>query len=272
MIQTLVPLLLLSAPLFTTAATVKVGNLSVSPDPVAIKVGQAVAWEDNDALGPYVITGPWGSFNTPDGIQFDSVGTYPYTVQSIAGGATWGGSVHVSTNSLPNVIITSPTNGSVFIAPATFPFAAEALDANPGDVLDVEFWVNSVKVDDVYTLPYDTTATNLATTVTNLAAGTHTLKVIVWDYSFTKATNTITVTVVNPSPIVLTGSALVGGDFRFNASGLVIGKTNVLQASADLVSALNWFPVGTNVATGSTGSFTNPVTAEQRFFRLVQLP
>jgi hypothetical protein len=35
---------------------------------------------------------------------------------------------------------------------------------------------------------------------------------------------------------------------------------------------LNWFPVGTNVATGSTGSFTNPVTAEQRFFRLVQLP
>jgi hypothetical protein len=70
----------------------------------------------------------------------------------------------------------------------------------------------------------------------------------------------------------MSGSTLVGGSFRFDASGFVVGKTNVLQSSTNLAQPLSWISVSTNVAAGSTASFTNTVSAGQHYFRVVQLP
>jgi hypothetical protein len=270
-VRSLISLLVISWTALSSATTVYVGvsYFGLSPGSVNIVEGDAVYWYEEDPdFGPYIISGAWGSFYTEDGIQFNAAGTYSYSVQSIFGGGSWGGTVYVSPgvpNSPPAVTIISPTNNAVFTAPATFAFEADASDPDPSDLWDVEFWVGNVMVDDVYSFPY-------ATTVTNLSAGIYTLKAIAWDYSFETATNSLTITVVNPGPITLTGSAVAGGQFRFDAGGLVPGKTIVLQSSANLTSSLNWVSLATNVTAGSTASFTNAMTAGQRFFRVVQWP
>ena len=270
-IKSLLSILALCSSLNATAATVGVGFFSLSPNPVSINVGDSVVWTDADEdFAPYVISGPWGSFSTWDpapGVRFNSPGTYQYTAQSLFGGS-WNGSVIVSVgvpNSPPVVTITNPTNNSVFIAPAAFAFEVAASDPDPDDLWDVEFWVNDEMVDDVYDPPY-------ATTVTNLAAGTYTLMAIAWDFSFETTTNSITITVLNPSAITLTVSALAAGNFEFNATGLIAGKTNVLQTATNLESPLNWVSVSTNVADSSTASYTNKFATGQHFFRIVQLP
>jgi len=245
------------------AATVGVGLFQLSPDPVYIKAGQAVYWEEADSdFAPYAISGAWGSFIVPNGIQFQSPGTYPYTAQSIYGG-NWGGTVVVSPNSRPQVTILNPTNNSVFVAPANVVVDAEATDPDPDDVWDVEFWLGTEMVGDVYSTPY-------TTTLTNLPAGSYTLRAIVWDYSNARATNSVNITVINPGPIALSFSGVNSGRFEFKASGLVPGRTNVLESSTNLASAQNWIPLFTNVAESATASFTNTISG-QRFFRLIQL-
>jgi hypothetical protein len=268
----LITLLAISWTLTSGAATAYVGvsYFGLSPATVNIEEGDVVYWHDEDEdFAPYLISGDWGAFYTPNGILFNvPPGTYSYTAQSLYGGGSWGGSVVVSSgvpNSPPVVTITSPTNNSVLTAPATFTFAADASDADPGDLWDVEFWVGDDMVDDVYDPPY-------TTTVTNLPAGIHTLKVVAWDYSYATATNTISITIVEPGPITLTGSALAGGNFRFEASGLVVGKTNVLQSSTNLTSPLSWVSISTNVAAGSMASFTNTLSVGPHFFRVIQWP
>jgi hypothetical protein len=189
----------------------------------------------------------------------------------VFGGGDWPGTVIVSQgvpNSPPTVTITNPTNNAVFAAPASFAFTAEASDPDPNDVWDVEFWVNDVMVDDVYDPPY-------TTTVTDLPVGTYTLMAIVWDFSFETATNSITITVTDSTPvtpIALTVAASAGGNFEFSAAGFIAGKTNMLQTSTNLASPLNWVSIATNVAASSTASFTNKVAAGQHFFRVLQLP
>jgi len=265
----LVLTLVLFKTLNVTAAVVQVRFLELSPATVFITTGEVVYWEDDEEdLGPYLISGPWGNFFAPGGVQFPAPGTFNYTVSSVFGGGGWPGSVIVSAgvpNEPPVVTITNPPNNAVFIAPATFAFAVDASDPNPGDLWDVEFWVNDEMVDDVYDPPY-------ATTVTDLPAGTYTLMAIAWDFSYVTATNTISITVVDPGAINLTVSGVTAGNFEFNATGLTVGKTNVLQTSTNLAAPLPWLSISTNVAASSTASFTNAIATGSHFFRLLQLP
>ncbi len=264
-VKSTVTVFILSCALVSRAADVGVGLYQLSPDPVTIKAGDIVYWYDLDPdFAPYFISGAWGTIATPDFVIFNSTGTYPYIAQSLYGGL-WDGTVYVIANSPPTVTITNPANNAIFMEPATFAFEADAYDPDPNDVWDVEFWVNNVMVDDVYFPPY-------ATTVTNLPAGPYTLKAVVWDFSYVTATNSISIMVVNSAPITLTDAALSGGKFTFNANGLVVGKTNVLQSSTNLALPSGWVPVLTNVAESTKASFTNTVTAGARFFRLIQLP
>lgn len=256
----------------TAATTVNVGVrlFNLSPNPVNIKAGDSVYWTgDEDPDFPYMISSPsWGNVFTPGGVTFPVQGTYNYTASWTLGGGSWNGTVIVSPgvpNSPPVVTITTPTNNSVFTAPAAFAFEVDASDPNPNDLWDVEFWVGDEMVDDVYDPPY-------ATTVTNLAAGTYTLRAVAWDFSFATTTNSISITVVDSGGIALAVSTLATGNFEFNATGLTAGKTNVLQTSTNLASPLNWVSVSTNVADSSTASFTNAVAAGQHFFRILQLP
>lgn len=82
---------------------------------------------------------------------------------------------------------------------------------------------------------------------------------------------TITVVSVTNSEISLSAPQIVSGQFQFTVSGLVTGKTNLVQASTNLV---DWTSVRTNVATSSTSVFTNTQSASvsPRFFRVIQLP
>ena len=234
-----------------------------SPDPVYIVVGEGVYWVD-DGSGSQNIssdTQAWQpAIATPGGIYFTQPGTYGY--HDDLGDL---GTIYVSADVPPTVSITYPTNGTVLTAPATFDFSANATDNDAVGLSDVAFYVGTNQVDDIFSSPY-------TTTVSNLVAGTYILSVIAYDNVGATATNQVTITVANPVPIQLQSFKMTAGTFRFNVSGLTIGKTNMLEATTNLTSATGWIYLSTNVATAGTMSFTNPAAMRQRFFRLVQLP
>jgi hypothetical protein len=244
------------------AATVSVSYLSLSPDPVYVVTGGVVDWQDGDDLGPYAISGGWGTFFTPGGIRFNvPPGSYGYSAESAFGGGPFDGKVIVVAPTPPTVMITSPTNNELYTAPATFTFSADASDPAPNNITDVEFWVGTNMVDDVLSAPY-------TTTVTNLPAGTYTLQAIALNDSLLSATNSVTITVVSPAPITLTGAGMAAGKFVFSANGLGVGTTNVLQSSSNLV---NWVPLQTNIPGSTSLNFTNPVTSRTQFYRVMQM-
>ena len=237
-------------------------GFSFSPDPVNIVAGESVYWVD-DGSGPYQIisdTGAWATFSTPGGLYFTQTGSYSY--HDDAGDF---GSVVVSPNIPPMVTITNPTNNAVLAPPASFDFSADASDTDADGLSDVEFYVGTNLVDDIFASPF-------TTTVTNLTAGTYVLTAIAYDNVGATATNQITITVGIPLPILLKSPRITAGTFQFVASGLAIGKTNIVEATTNLASAPSWVFLSTNVATSSTMSFTNPAAISRRFFRLIQLP
>jgi uncharacterized repeat protein (TIGR03803 family) len=66
--------------------------------------------------------------------------------------------------------------------------------------------------------------------------------------------------------------AVSGGQLQFVVGGLTPGATVYVQASSDLSSAGNWFPVATNVttATNLTISGLSVTNANHRFFRVLE--
>ena len=242
--------------------TVTDDGFSFNPDPVHIVAGEGVLWID-DGSGPYSIyslNGDWTPFATPGGLYFDVPGTYQYYDD-----AADFGTVYVSVNIPPSVTITNPANHAVFAAPASFAFASDASDTDADGLSDIEFYIGTNLVDDVFFSPFETP-------VTDLAEGSYTLTVIAFDNVGATATNSITITVQNSGPITLAALKLAAGRFSFSASGLTASKTNIMQVSTNLASPANWVSLATNVATGSSASFTNAVSGGRGFFRLLQLP
>jgi plastocyanin len=82
-------------------------------------------------------------------------------------------------------------------------------------------------------------------------------------------TGTITVILPAPPGILLESPRKEGNQFLFDATGLTVGTTNVLQASTNLTS---WTSISTNVAADTSMTFTNSTTLPRRFFRLIELP
>jgi hypothetical protein len=247
-------------------------NGILDPDPVSIVTGQFVYWVD-DGSGPYDISsfsGP-SSFSTQtggDAVQFTVPGHYDY----VESGSFSEGQIIVSPNVPPAVQITNPTNNATLAAPATFDFTVNTSDTDPDGLSDVEFYVGTNLVDDVFDPgPDTTTVTNLATTVTNLAAGTYVLMAVAFDNVGATTTNTITIHVGAAAPILLSAPMMVAGKFQFNVAGLTVGKTNIVQSITNLAST-NWVPLVTNVAGSTNMSFTNASANSRNFYRVVQLP
>jgi Big-like domain-containing protein len=250
-----------AASLRASEVTVGVSLFDLTPGTVNIKSGDIVHWVDADGMGDYFISGPFGNGAVPCGVRLWAPGSYPYYAGWLYGG-TWSGTINVSAvDAPPFVAITSPTNGAVFTAPATVAFEADATDPDPNDIWDVEFWVGDTLVDDIFYPPF-------TTTLADLPAGTYTLKAVAWDYSDVSYTNSIVITVVNPGPITLSSAAWTGTNLIFHASGLVIGKTNVVECSTNMI---DWWPVQTNVADGTSQGFTNTPAGRVQFFRMVQV-
>jgi len=81
-------------------------------------------------------------------------------------------------------------------------------------------------------------------------------------------TGTITVTPVVTPTINLESPRIENSQFLFEATGLTVGKTNVLLASTNFTT---WIPASTNVANTTSITFTNAVLG-QCFFRVLELP
>ena len=82
-------------------------------------------------------------------------------------------------------------------------------------------------------------------------------------------TGSVTVILPTPPGIVLESPRKEGNKFLFDATGLTVGKTNVLLASTNLTS---WTAISTNLADSTSMTFTNATTMSRRFFRLLERP
>lgn len=238
-----------------------------TPSTVAIGPGGSVTFWDNDSGGldlQLTFANGGGSFMVPynSGLQItfpQQTGVYNYMDQ-------YGSSGSVIVTLPPTVTITSPTNNTVFSAPATFTVQATA-SASAGDSInDVQFFVDNGSgpnsIADVFSPPY-------TTGITNLAAGAYTLTAIATDVYGLTGTNAITLTVTGGAPVALNSPRLTAGQFLFDVTGLTAGKTNVVLVSTDLAS---WIPVQTNIASSASFTVTNSTVPAHQFYRVLQLP
>jgi plastocyanin len=244
-----------------------------SPSSVTIAPGEAVFWVVHDDQGPYTISsdiGAWGprylyDYGDMDGLRFNQAGDYTYyDAMNFNSGV-----VHVQQgvpSTPPLLEVSSPSEGAVFKAPASFTFSVDASDPDEG-MSDVEFYLGTDLLDDVYETPF-------STTVTNLAAGTYTLTAVAYDLAGTTTTKSVNITVENGSESApsLSLPNVSGDQVQFTVTGLATGKSFVLQATATLEPSASWIPLQTNLANDVSSSITTPVVEGARFFRLILLP
>jgi len=240
-------------------------GISFTPDPVYIVTGEAVSWTD-DGTGYTIISdsGSWNSFQIPGGILFTDAGTYQYLDDA---GDT--GTIYVTPNIPPTVTITSPTNQMSFTSAATIDFSADGGDTDADGLYSVQLWLGPNLLAEVFSAPF-------TTTIANLPVGSYVLTAIAYDNVGAAATNQINITIAgggggNPPIIALAAPRLVAGTFQFDVSGLVVGKTNLVETLTDL-SSTNWVAVATNIAASSSMTFTNSIGNNAAFFQVIQLP
>ena len=76
---------------------------------------------------------------------------------------------------------------------------------------------------------------------------------------------TVVVTTIKATAPVRTGN-----QFQLQLNGLVVGKTNLVQASTELTT---WVSIATNVAAGATFVVADPnATNAFKFYRVIELP
>ncbi len=236
------------------------------PSTVVIGPSETVTWWNVDPYGFDVEVTFSGSFSffLPNGygqgVIFPSqLGTYSYH-------SNWGENGAVIVNIAPTVAISTPTNNATWPAPASFTIQATASDSPDDSVSDVEFFLGTSdatnSIADVFDIPY-------SASVTNLDAGIYTLIAVARDSHGWTSTNSITITVTGSTPINLSAPRILAGQFLFDATDLTVGKTNIVQASTNL---LLWVPIQTNVAVNTSMSFTNTASFGRRFFKLLEQP
>jgi phospholipase C len=71
--------------------------------------------------------------------------------------------------------------------------------------------------------------------------------------------------------LTFTQARFLNGQFAFTIGGTIPGRTNVIEASQDLV---NWGPIATNVSASTSLTFVDrrPVNAGQQFYRVLLRP
>lgn len=74
-------------------------------------------------------------------------------------------------------------------------------------------------------------------------------------------------TIIVAAP-ALSAPRIVNSEFVFDATGLTVGRTNVLQSSTNLTI---WTSLQTNTAAASSMTFSNSVSGSRGFYRLVEL-
>ncbi|MFO1476783.1 MAG: Ig-like domain-containing protein [Verrucomicrobiota bacterium] len=151
-------------------------------------------WKQNGTVLPNQTTATLTLTNVNSSMD----GTYTVEVTGPCNTATQSGSLHV--NEPPVVGIFTPTNGAVFLAPASFIVAANATDPD-GTVTNVAF-LNGTNV------YWQTAGGNpYASSATNLAAGSYTFRAIATDDGGLSSTSApVTISVITNPPLTIVSS------------------------------------------------------------------
>jgi plastocyanin len=253
--------------------TVVVSGLTFSPSNLTVTIGDTVTI---DGLASFhTVTGdttfePYcGTAFPPQScaVTFNTVGKFPFhCIPHQAFGMT--GLVSVVGPNLPPIArITSPAEGTVFAAPATFTVSAETSDLF-GIVSNVTFVRNNTGF-----IARDTNSP-FSVTVSNLAAGSYALTARPLDNTGISSTSApVNITVVTPTPIqLLVPNANAGGfTFDFTANP---GLTYVIEGSAADGSPTPFVPLATNVANTNQMKFTDPAALgrSNRAYRVLRQP
>jgi plastocyanin len=267
-------MLLLSCglPRVTPAATqtVEFGNYYFYPLSLTIKVGDTVNFIETFG-GTHTVTAvnPSDRFCgngavTNCSVTFNSPGTFPYKClyHGSLDGMTGVVVVVTASNMPPTVSIISPTNGSVFAAPATATIRATASDRD-GTVVKAEFFVNGNSMGSIQTAPY-------GIVVSNVMAGNYSLTAVATDNRGLSSTSSVVnISVVTPAPLVVSAPTATNGQIQFNYTANP-GLRYVIQNSIDLAG---WSPIQTNTATSGNVVYGEAFDIRGlRFYRVQRQP
>ena len=265
-----------AAPLGGWAATVGVtvgpsGAHTFSPASVNISVNDTVLW--TWASSPHNVTStnsawaasPTQGSGTTFANTFSTPGRYFYYC-TIHGTATSGmtGAVMVAVANLPpTVSVTNPLAGAVFAAPAIVTIRASASDSD-GTVTNVHFLIGTTNLGNVTAPPY-------ALATSGLAAGTYTLSAVASDNLGATDTNSVAISVVNPTNVLLSAQAVLApAKFRFTFSASS-GLNYVVERSTNLLSG--WSPLVTNTASSGSINYTDQnANLSPGFYRVGRMP
>jgi hypothetical protein len=187
-------------------------NVSVAPlANVTNNVGSSVTFTAvASGTGPFTyqwykganpIPGQTNATLTLSNLQPGDSGAYSVTVTGACGTAVTTGAV-LTVNLPPIVNICYPTNGQVFVAPATFNVMASASDPD-GTVTNVQFFSSTNGVDFVFL--GETNNTPYLTIASNLPAGNYTFVAVATDnLGATGQSTPVTVQVVSPQAPTVT--------------------------------------------------------------------
>jgi len=240
-------------------------NFAFSPNTATISVNDTVTWTwVGSPHSTTSDTGVWDSGVFSAGHTFTraftSAGSFPFhcTVHPFMTGTI----TVQAANIPPTVALTTPANGSVFAAPSSFTLTAKASDSD-GSVTNVQFLQGATVLGNSITPPY-------SASVNNLPAGTYTFSAVASDNDGSKATDTISISVVTPGPISLSAPEfLPPASFQFSYSATV-GLSYVVQRSPDLTQ---WTALSTNTAASGLVVFTDQsANGSQGFYRVGLLP
>ena len=247
-------------------AQVSVGDDFFSPQTSNINQKDSVMWTwigsiDHSSSSD---TGLWDSGIMGNGsaftFQFNTAGSFPYhcNVHPFQKGTI---NVTAAASTPPTISITSPTNNSIFAAPANFTLTATA-SATGATVTQVQFFQGTASLGSVASSPYQVNITNLGT-------GNYTFSAIVTDSNSAKGTNSASIQVSAATPLVLSGAQFISpASFQFSYAtdtGIRYTVDRTLDFSA-------WLALQTNTASGPSATFTDTnVSTNRSFYRVRRL-
>jgi hypothetical protein len=254
------------SPLTAALTNVYIYPQQFYPTTVTINVNDGVMWTwlsyfhsttSNDWLWDSGEYGTWHTFTITN--IFTSPGTFPYYCTY----HLFTGSVIVQGVGLrPTVTITNPLDGAVLSAPASLVLKATAA-SSAGSVTNVRFFQGTTPLGSVVTIPY-------SIPVSGLAAGNYAFSAVAADNLGLTATNSITVHVITPVPLTLSGARwFPGTGFQFSYTADP-GLSYLVQRSGDL---RNWIGLQTNSATSNPVVVLDPNASRTAdFYRVGRLP
>ena len=177
---------------------VTTSGLTFSPPTLTIPAGDSVTWSGLQG-GGHTTTSDTSLWNSgPDGFKFvfNTSGTFHYHCIPHQGFGMVGTiTVNAAPNVPPTISVTNPASGKVFAAPANVTVQTSPADSD-GSVTNVQFLVGPTVLGNKSGQPFSMTASNLA-------AADYVMSAIVSDNKGAKATNSVTIHVIDPSPVVV---------------------------------------------------------------------